>query len=155
MPYFDDVVLTIKAESDVSTPEPDFSCDALGATLKPTTTTTVRTYLCGARTVVSEPTWALTLDFEQNWLPEGLSMYLVDHAGELATVTIDATATQSVTVEVTATLVPADFGGKAGEIAEASIDLGCDGQPTFTPSAVAADAENVENAAPELEDAAA
>jgi hypothetical protein len=150
MPYFDDVVLTIAAEGDPAVPpEPDFSCDALGATLKPATTTTTRNYLCGTQTIVSDATWTLTLDFEQNYLPDGLSTYLFDHAGEKANVTIDATTSHQVVATCVATLVPSDFGGKAGEIAEATIDLGCDGQPTFTPAAVqAAQAD----AAGELED---
>jgi hypothetical protein len=150
VPYFDDVVLTIAAEGDTAIPpEPDFSCDALGATLKPATTLTSRAYLCGTRTIVSEPVWTLTLDFEQNWLPEGLSTYLADHAGDLATITIDATISHQVIAVCTATLVPAEFGGKAGEIAEASIDLGCDGQPTFTPATATA------TATAELEDSEA
>ena len=142
MPYFDDVILTIKAESDVTTPDPDFSCDALGATLKPATTTTTRNYLCGARTIVSAAIWTLTLEFEQNWLPEGLSDYLFTHAGELATVTIQA-ATLETEATCTATLAPSDFGGKAGAIAEASIDLGVDGQPVFASFTPAADDAHV------------
>jgi len=150
MPYFDDVVLTIVAEGDITTPSPDFSCDALGATLKPTTTTTIRNYLCGPKTIVSEPTWVLTLDFEQNWLPEGLSDYLFAHAGEKAEVTIQA-STLETEATCTATLAPSDFGWKAGEIAEATVDLGVDGQPAFAPYTPAAQAA----AGPELEDAAA
>jgi|SRR6516162_1622650 hypothetical protein len=133
MPYFDDVVLTIKATSDAASSPPDFSCDALGATLKPATTTTTRNYLCGSRTVVSEAVWTLSLDMEQNWEADvGLSDYLNKYAGESAQVTIQSSTlgTQAV---CDVTLVPADFGGKAGEIAEATIDLGVDGQPTFSP----------------------
>jgi hypothetical protein len=131
MPYFDDVVLTILAEGDITTPEPDFSCDATGAALKPETTTTVRNYLCGSKTVVGDAVWTLTLDWEQNWLPDGLSDYLFQHAGEKAVVTIQSSTLETEAV-CTATLVPGQFGGTAGEIAEATLDLGVDGQPTFS-----------------------
>jgi hypothetical protein len=145
MPYFDDVVLTIKAESDVAPDAPDFSCDATGATLKPDTTVTQRNYLCGSKTIVAEAVWTLTLDLEQNWdAVEGLSQYLFDHAGEKAQVTINSSTLEK-SAACTTTLVPSQFGGTAGEIAEATIDLGVDGQPTFAdytpPAALEAGAE--------------
>lgn len=144
--YFDDVVLTIKAESDASSTAPDFSCDARGATLTPDTTTTTRNYLCGSKASTADPVWTLTVDFDQNWDDEvtgppaaaaGLSQYLFDHAGEKATVVIES-STLKKQATATATLIPGPFGGTAGEIAEASVDLGIDGQPTFaayTPAA--------------------
>jgi hypothetical protein len=144
MPYYDDVVLTIKAESDVAAGVPDFSCDATGALLKPDTASTVRNYLCGSKTIVADPVWTLTLDLEQNWTTDtGLSDYLTAHAGEKAEVTIQASTLAKQAV-CTATLVATDFGGKAGEIAEATVDLGVDGQPVFsdfTPAPLTADAE--------------
>jgi hypothetical protein len=143
MAYFDDVVLTIKAESDVITPDPDFSCDARGATLTPETTVTTRNMLCGPKVSVSDPVWTCTIDFDQNWQAEGLSQYLVDHTGEKATVTIQS-STLLKEATFTATLVPGAFGGTAGEIAEASVDLGVDDQPVFTdytpPAVLEADA---------------
>jgi hypothetical protein len=141
MPYFDDVVLTIKAESDAAADAPDFSCDATGANLNPDTTITTRNYLCGSQVSVADAVWTLTLDFDQNWsagddvaqppVPAGLSQYLFDHAGEKATVLIQS-STLAKQAQCTATLIPTNFGGTAGEIAESSIDLGVDGQPVFT-----------------------
>lgn len=136
--YFDDVTLTIKAESDVTTPEPDFSCDARGAILNPESTVTTRNYLCGPKTSVSDPVWTATVDFDQNWQADGLSQYLVDHAGEKANVVIQS-STLGKAATFTATLVPGPFGGTAGEIAEATVELGVDDQPSFTDYTPAAD----------------
>lgn len=156
--YFDDVVLTIKADSDAATTAPDFSCDATGATLNPDTTVTTRNYLCGSKATVADPVWTLTVDFDQNWSEGatgppaeaiGLSQYLVDHAGEKATVTIES-STLKKSATMTATLIPGPFGGTAGEIAEASVDLGIDGQPSFaayTPAATATSSDKRKAAA--------
>lgn len=156
--YFDDVVLTIQADSDTAGTAPDFSCDATGATLNPDTTTTTRSYLCGNKTSVADPVWTLTVDFDQNWdtgdpvgppvVPAGLSQYLFDHKGEKATVQIDS-STLGKSASMTCTLIASTFGGTAGEIAEASVDLGVDGQPTFsdyTPTAAAAGHSHAEAA---------
>ena len=127
--YFDDVVLTITAEGDTAGTN-DFSCDARGALLAPETTVTTRNMLCGPKTSVSTPVWNCTVDFDQNWQADGLSQYLIDHAGEKATVLIES-STLGKSAEFVGTLVPGPFGGTAGEIAEASVEIGVDGQPTF------------------------
>lgn len=130
--YFDDVVLTIQAEGEVD-PALDFSCDARGAVLNPETTVTTRNYLCGPMTTVGTPAWTAVIDFDQNWdAATGLSQYLFDHAGEKAEVIIQS-STLAKQATFTATLVPGAFGGTAGEVAEASVELGVDDQPVFAP----------------------
>jgi len=131
VPYFDDVVLTLTPEAP-GTPG-DFSCDALGALLEPDVTEETRKYLCGPKSLVSTPEWKLTLDYDQNWdASTGLSAWLQAHHGELATALIESsTLAQSATVTVR--VKPGPFGGTAGEIAEGTVELSVDGQPTFAP----------------------
>jgi hypothetical protein len=137
--YFDDVTLTLTAESDGV--EVDVSCDVTAATLTPDTPEEVRKRLCGQKTVTGTTTWTLELTWDQNWatgatgppvVDPGLSTFLQEHDGELAAFSIvwplEAT-------EATGNLrcKPGAFGGTAGEIAEASLTLGLDGPPTFGP----------------------
>lgn len=137
--YFDDVTLTLTAESDGVAV--DVSCDVTAATLTPDTPEEIRKRLCGQKTVTGTTTWSLELTWDQNWatgatgppvVDPGLSTFLIEHDGELADFSIvwplEAT-------EATGILrcKPGAFGGTAGEIAEASLTLGLDGPPTFGP----------------------
>jgi hypothetical protein len=131
MPYFDDVILTLTPESGTP-PGTDFSCDALGALLEPDVEEETRKYLCGPRTYSSTPTWKLTLDFDQNWDADGLSAWLQAHSGELGTVVIQS-STLAHQATATVRIKPGPFGGTAGEIAEGSVELTVDDQPTFAP----------------------
>jgi hypothetical protein len=138
--YFDDVTLTLTAPTGTGTAA-DVSCDVTAATLTPDTPEEVRKRLCGQRTVTGKTTWTLELTWDQNWavgaagppvVDPGLSKFLLDHDGELAdfTLTWPLEAT-----EATGTLrcKPGAFGGTAGEIAEATLTLGLDGEPSFGP----------------------
>ncbi len=145
--YFDDVTLTLTAESGGVAV--DVSCDVTAATLTPDTPEEIRKRLCGQKTVTGTTTWSLELTWDQNWaagaagppvVDPGLSKFLIDHDGELADFSIvwplEAT-------EATGILrcKPGAFGGTAGEIAEASLTLGLDGPPTFGPITTTSTAE--------------
>jgi hypothetical protein len=138
--YFDDVTLTLTAPTGTGTAA-DVSCDVTAATLTPDTPEEIRKRLCGQKTVTGKTTWTLELTWDQNWgagatgppvVDAGLSTFLHEHDGELAdfvlTWPLEAT-------EATGTLrcKPGPFGGTAGEIAEASLTLGLDGEPTIGP----------------------
>jgi len=140
--YFDNVTLTLTAESD-GVPV-DVSCDVTAATLTPDTPEEVRKRLCGQKTVTGTTTWTLELTWDHNWatgatgppvVDPGLSTFLLGHDGELADFSIvwplEAT-------EATGILrcKPGAFGGTAGEIAEATLTLGLDGPPSFGPITV-------------------
>lgn len=146
--YFDDVTFTLTAQGGGTAV--DVSCDVTAATLTPDTPEEVRKRLCGQKTVTGKTTWTLELAWDQNWstgsagppaVAQGLSDFLKEHDGELADFTLEwpLEATQA-----TGTLrcKPGPFGGTAGEIAEATLTLGLDGEPTFGPiTATAATAE--------------
>ena len=139
--YFDDVILTLDVTG--GTTPVDFSCDITAATLTPDTPEEIRKRLCGQRTVTGTTTWTLELTLDQNWAtatpgPHGLSLFLWEHAGELADFVIQwpLEATEATGV---VRLKPGPFGGTAGEIAEGDVTLGLDGQPTFGPITPVAD----------------
>lgn len=138
--YFDDVTFTLT----VAGTEVDVSCDVTAATLTPDTPEEIRKRLCGQKTVTGKTTWSLELTWDQNWavggagppvVDPGLSKFLIDHDGELADFSIQWPLEDT---EATGTLrcKPGPFGGTAGEIAEASLTLGLDGEPTFAPIAI-------------------
>jgi hypothetical protein len=142
--YFDDVTLTLTAPSGTGT-STDVSCDVTAATLTPDTPEEIRKRLCGQRTVTGTTTWVLELEYDQNWstgstgppvVPVGLSQFLVDHAGELADFVIEWPLEDTQATGIVR-LKPGPYGGTAGEIAEASVTLGLDGEPTFAPIALA------------------
>lgn len=150
--YFDDATLTILSPSGGAGPGEDFSCDVTGALLEPDVATEIRNYLCGPKTTQREPTWKLTLDYDQNWALDGLSTFLEAHAGELGDFVISSVSLGQ-DAAFTARIKPGPYGGNAGEIAEATVELDVDGKPTFT-APVAAEPEAEAEAEPELEDAA-
>jgi len=138
--YFDDVTLTLTVPTGTGTAT-DVSCDVTAATLTPDTPEEIRKRLCGQKTVTGTTTWTLDLEYDQNWAEAevgppvvgmGLSLFLSTHAGELADFKIEwpLEGTQA-TGQVR--LKPGPYGGTAGEIAEASVTLGLDGEPTFGP----------------------
>jgi hypothetical protein len=146
--YYDDVTLTLTAESDGV--EVDVSCDVTAATLTPDTPEEVRKRLCGQKTVTGKTTWTLELTWDQNWavgatgppiVDPGLSKFLLDHDGELAAFSIQWPLEAT---EATGSLrcKPGAFGGTAGEIAEASLTLGLDGEPAFGPITTTASASS-------------
>ena len=139
--YFDDVTLTLTAPSGGAGTATDVSCDVTAATLTPDTPEEVRKRLCGQKTVTGKTTWTLEVTWDQNWavgstgppaVDPGLSKFLLDHDGELAdfTLTWPLEATEATGV---LRCKPGAFGGTAGEIAEASLTLGLDGEPSFGP----------------------
>lgn len=135
--YFDNVVLTVSTVDPVGTPV-DVSCSSTGATLTPDTPVETRAKLCGKGKAVGETDWTLELDYDQDWdLGEAaaLSFFLASNAGAEATAELSWEAGK---VDATATvlIVPGPFGGTAGEVAEASVELPVLGQPTFAPLAV-------------------
>jgi hypothetical protein len=159
--YFDDVTLTLTVVGPPPGTSTDVSCDVTAATLTPDTPEEIRKRLCGQKTVTGTTVWSLELAYDQNWsvgsagppvVTVGLSRFLQDNAGALADFTIvwpleDTQATGVVRLK------PGDYGGTAGEIAEATITLGLDGEPTFGPiTLLAADDQNDDG---ELEEAAA
>lgn len=156
--YFDDVTLTFTIDPD----EADVSCDITAATLTPDTPEEIRKRLCGQKTVTGKTTWALELEWDQNWAPPtvgppvvvaGLSWFLQIHDGELADFVIDWPL-EDTRATGTVRIKPGPFGGTAGEIAEATITLGLDGEPTYTspiPAALAAEAEAEDQAVDEDE----
>jgi hypothetical protein len=138
--YFDDVTLTLTVQGGAATAT-DISCDVTAATLTPDTPEEIRKRLCGQKTVTGTTVWSLELEYDQNWTPGatgppvvagGLSWFLDQHAGQLADFVIEwpLEATQATG---TVRLKPGPYGGTAGEIAEASLTLGLDGEPTFAP----------------------
>jgi hypothetical protein len=138
--YFDDVTLTLTVPTGTGTAV-DVSCDVTAATLTPDTPEEIRKRLCGQKTVTGTTTWVLELEYDQNWtegsagppvVTQGLSLFLSENAGALADFTVewpleDTQATGQVRLK------PGPFGGTAGEIAEASVSLGLDGEPVFAP----------------------
>src|SRR3982751_2931684 len=142
--FFDDVTLTLSVPAGGGTAA-DMSCDATAATLTPDTPEELRKRLCGQKTVTGKTTWVLELEFDQNWAtatpgPVGLSTFLQENAGDLADFTIEwPLEATSATGQVR--LKPGPYGGTAGEIAEATVTLGVDGDPVFGPIALTAQAE--------------
>jgi hypothetical protein len=140
--YFDDVTLTLTVPTGTGTAT-DVSCDVTAATLTPDTPEEIRKRLCGQKTVTGATTWTLDLEYDQNWaeasagppvVSQGLSLFLSENAGQLADFKIewpleDTQATGQVRLK------PGPYGGTAGEIAEATVTLGLDGEPTFAPIA--------------------
>lgn len=138
--YFDDVVLTLTVAGGGTAT--DISCDVTAATLTPDTPEEQRSRLCGKKTVTGQTTWTLDLEYDQNWsvgsvgppvVGPGLSWFLQENAGSLADFSIvwsleDTEATGQVRIK------PGPYGGTAGEIAEATVTLGVDGQPVFGPA---------------------
>jgi len=137
--YFDDVTMTLTVQGGGA--ETDVSCDVTAGTLTPDTPEEIRKRLCGQRTVTGTTTWSLELEYDQNWspgeagppvVPIGLSLFLSQNHGELADFVIawpleDTQATGVVRLKT------GPYGGTAGEIAEATLTLGLDGEPTFGP----------------------
>lgn len=146
--YFDDVVLTLTVQGGGATAT-DVSCDVTAATLTPDTPEEVRKRLCGQKTVTGATTWTLDLEWDQNWspgevgppaVPAGLSYFLNAHHGELADFKVewpleDTQATGTVRLKT------GPYGGTAGEIAEATLSLGLDGEPVFGPITAALTAQ--------------
>ena len=133
--YFDNVVFTL-TEEVAGTPV-DVSCSATGATLSPDTPVETRNKLCGKGKAVGETDWTLELDYDQDWdlgAAAALSFFLVTHEGQEATAEL-SWEDGKVTATATVLIVPGTFGGTAGEVAEASIELPVLGQPTFEPIA--------------------
>ena len=133
--YFDDVTLTLTVQP-AGTAE-DFSCDITAATLTPDTPEEIRKRLCGQRTVTGATTWTLDLELDQNWAtdtpgPAGLSMFLSENHGALADFVIQWPL-EAIQATGTVRVKTGPFGGTAGEIAEGSVELGLDGEPTFGP----------------------
>lgn len=138
--YFDDVTLTLTVPTGTGTAT-DVSCDVTAATLTPDTPEEIRKRLCGQKTVTGKTTWSLELEYDQNWtegsvgppvVTQGLSSFLVEHAGSLADFVIEWPLEDTQATGVVR-LKPGPYGGTAGEIAEASLTLGLDGEPTFAP----------------------
>jgi len=117
--YFDDVTLTLTVPTGTGTAV-DVSCDVTAATLTPDTPEEIRKRLCGQKTVTGTTTWVLELEYDQNW------------AGALADFTVEWPLEDTQATGVVR-LKPGPFGGTAGEIAEASVSLGLDGEPVFAP----------------------
>lgn len=145
--YFDDVTLTLTVPTGTGTAT-DVSCDVTAATLTPDTPEEIRKRLCGQKTVTGTTTWVLELEYDQNWteaspgppvVTQGLSLFLSTHAGELADFKIEWPLEDTQATGVVR-LKPGPYGGTAGEIAEASVSLGLDGEPVFAPIAAAATA---------------
>jgi hypothetical protein len=138
--YFDDVTLTLTVPTGTGTAV-DVSCDVTAATLTPDTPEEIRKRLCGQKTVTGATSWVLELEYDQNWavasagppvVTIGLSQFLVDNAGQLADFVIEWPLEDTQATGVVR-LKPGPYGGTAGEIAEASVTLGLDGEPTFGP----------------------
>jgi hypothetical protein len=85
-----------------------------------------------ALTFTSPASWALVLAIAQDLAPTGLLRFLLDHAGEQATVTLTPLAAEDpITAQVI--LAPGSIGGTAdGSAAVATITMGVQGKPTFT-----------------------
>lgn len=141
--YFDDVTLTLTVQSGGTAT--DISCDVTAATLTPDTPEEIRKRLCGQKTVTGTTVWSLELEYDQNWSPGevgppvvsmGLSLFLDQNAGELADFVIEWPLEETQATGVVR-LKPGPYGGTAGEIAEASLTLGLDGEPVFGPIAIA------------------
>ena len=139
--YFDDVVMTLTAPSGTGTAV-DVSCDVTAATLTPDTPEEIRRRLCGSTTLTGKTTWTLEVEYDQNWsegatgppvVPQGLSSFLAEHAGELADFEITWPA-EATTATGVVRVKAGPYGGTAGEVAEASVTLGLDGDPTIAPS---------------------
>jgi len=152
--YFDDVQMTLTAPTGTGTAV-DVSCDVTSATVVPDTPEEIRRRLCGSTTLVGTTTWNLELEYDQNWaagatgppiVPQGLSAWLAEHAGELADFSITWPA-EGTTATGVVRVKAGPFGGTAGEVAEASVTLGLDGEPTFADAATTATSEVAEDEA--------
>lgn len=138
--YFDDVTLTLTVPTGTGTAV-DVSCDVTAATLTPDTPEEIRKRLCGQKTVTGTTTWTLDLEYDQNWaeasagppvVTQGLSLFLSENAGQLADFKIEWPLEDTQATGIVR-LKPGPYGGTAGEIAEATVTLGLDGEPTFGP----------------------
>lgn len=155
--FFDDITLTLTVAGGTAV-ETDVSCDITAATLTPDTPEEVRNRLCGPRTVTGTTTWTLDLEWDQNWsegsagppvVEPGLSWFLHEHHGELASFEITWPLEGTVATG-TVRLKEGPFGGTGGEMAEATLSLGVDGQPTFAP--IAATGTGADGEGPGYED---
>ena len=77
---------------------------------------------------VSSPTWALTLNYVQDWeTANSLSQYLFDHVGETVEMVftpVKGTGKKTFTANVT--IVPGAIGGEVNAYATTSVTLGSD-----------------------------
>lgn len=150
--YFDDVVMTLTVQGGGTAV--DVSCDVTAATVVPDTPEEIRRRLCGSTTLVGKTTWTLELEYDQNWaagsvgppvVAQGLSAFLAENAGELADFHIEWPS-EGQQAEGAVRLKAGPYGGTAGEVAEASLTLGLDGDPTFGPIALSVRAGKAEAA---------
>ena len=114
------------------------SCQVTEAIISATADPKEATTLCGKVTVPGVTAYTLNVSYLQDWTatPEGISMFLFNHDGELVDFELTPTANASPKAVGKCYVSPGDFGGTAGEIAVGSVSLGMDGPPTITGSTV-------------------
>lgn len=92
----------------------------------------------GSYTRKGTTTYVLHLTGVQDWAADGLSKFLWDNAGALATFTAQAHGAAVVagpdtpSITGTVTLVEGSYGGEADAWAEFDVSLPCSGRPTLT-----------------------
>lgn len=78
----------------------------------------------------TDPTWQLNLNFAQDWeTANSLSLYLMDHAGELVEDCLLAPKSGGQAFNVDLILVPGQIGGDGDTVATAQVTIGVQGAP--------------------------
>lgn len=110
----------------------DYTAAVSQAQFDPSFSTNTWTGIGGdALSFTSPASWALTVGIAQDLDPAGLLRYLLDHAGETATVTLTPLAAED-PITATVTLAPGTIGGSAdGSAAVAVVTMGVQGKPQF------------------------
>ncbi len=110
----------------------DYTAGISSFALIPTTPTATHTDIGGGVQAFSgAPTWQAQITFAQDWTTDAsLSKKSIEWAGLKKTLKYTpTTGAQPVTIEVT--FQPSQIGAGAGQIATATLNLPCDGQPDF------------------------
>lgn len=138
--FMKDASVTLALVGPPAGTEAEFNCDLKSAVIEDTPGDDV-TYatLCpdGSYTRKGAATYVLHLTGPQEWDVAGLSRFLWDNEGELATFVVQAHGAAVPISDTepgftgTVTLIAGDYGGEVETFAEFDVSLPCNGRPTL------------------------
>lgn len=128
--YLKDVVLTIGTDSYEKT--------VSAVSFVPASTTATWQGLSPDATYTEQTsaTWTCSLTYAQDWdNDDSLALFLYEHAGEKMPATFKPKRGSGGTWAADLVLIEGTVGGTVNAFAEATVTLGVDGRPGFTPAA--------------------
>lgn len=84
----------------------------------------------------AEPTaWTVAITYAQDWDTAGsLSQFLMDNAGDTVPITFAPRSGSGPSFTADVVVVPGPIGGTRGQVAESTVTMSLDGQPTRVPA---------------------